>query len=178
MKNTGIMLCTVLLVLTATALAQGKRPNANTETQGAQKLTAADEEAVEQAILDEMYAHHLQGYVADIGKQESGPVYQLRAYFKPNLNSNRAGWVIYKLMPYGQVLRMFSLRSDGLAVLYGRLRDRFPPTQPSYLTVYMDDDQLCQFERDWSKEHFDVLLKPSTDRVAEALARQRKRNAP
>ena len=66
----------------------------------------------------------------------SPDIYELNAYFKPTLNSTGTGWVIYKLMPYGQVLRMFSLRSDGVAVLYGKLRDRFPPTQPSYLTVY------------------------------------------
>jgi hypothetical protein len=43
MKSTGIALCVVLLVLTSTVLAQGKRPNANTETQGDQKLTTAGE---------------------------------------------------------------------------------------------------------------------------------------
>jgi len=178
MKSTGIALCAVLLVLTSTALAQEKRPDANTETQGAQKLTATDEEAVEQAIVDEIYAHHLEGYVADVGKQQSGSVYELNAYFKPTLNSNNAGWVVYKLMPYGQVLRMFTLRSDGVAVLYGKLRDRFPPTQPSYLTVYMDDDELFRFETNALKAHLDVSLKPSAKRVAQALARQKGRTSP
>jgi hypothetical protein len=178
MKSTGIALCAVLLVLTSTALPQGKRLNANTETQGAQKLTTADEEAVEQAIVDEIYAHHLQGYMADVGKQQSGSVYELNAYFKPTLNSNKAGWVVYKLMPYGQVLRMFTLRRDGVAMLYGKLRDRFPPTQPSYLTVYMGDDELCQFETNALKAHFDVSLKPSAERVAQALARQKERTSP
>jgi hypothetical protein len=70
---------------------------------------------------------------------------------------------------------LFSIRSDGLAILYGKLRDHFPPTQPSYLTVYMDDDELCQMEREWKKGQFTVELKPSADRVTEARARQKKR---
>ena len=178
MKSTTIALGIVLLVLTSTALSHGQRSNANSESQGAQKLTMPDEEAVEQAIVDEIYAHHLQGYVTDVGKQQSGSVYELNAYFKPTLNNNKAGWVVYKLMPYGQVLRMFTVRRDGIAVLYGKLRDRFPPTQPSYLTVYMDDDELCRFETNASKAHFDVSLKPNAERVAQALARQKKRTSP
>lgn len=178
MESTRIALGIVLLISTWTALAHGQRSNANAESQGAQKLTTPDEEVVEQAIVDEIYAHNLQGYVADVGKQQSGSVYEFNAYFKPNLNNNKAGWVVYKLMPYGQVLRMFTLRRDGVAVLYGKLRDRFPPTQPSYLTVYMDDDELCRFETNALKAHFDVSLKPSAEGVAQALARQKERTAP
>jgi len=70
---------------------------------------------------------------------------------------------------------MFSVRSEGPAVLFGKLRDRFPPTQPSYLTVYMDDDELCQSKREWSKENFTVELRPTAERVAEGRARQQKR---
>jgi hypothetical protein len=73
------------------------------------------------------------------------------------------------------VYRLFSIGNDGLAILYGKLRDRFPPTHPSYLTVYMDDDELCQLEREWQKGHFTVELKPSAERIAEARARQQKR---
>ena len=178
MKSTRIAPCIALLVLTSPAFAQGTHPNPNTESQGAQKLTTANEEAVEQAIVDEIYAHRLQGYVADVGKQKSGSIYELNAYFKPTLTDNRTGWIIYKLMPYGQVLRMFSLQTDGVAVLYGKLENRFPPTEPSYLTVYMDDEQLCQFEREALKAHFDVALNPSADRVEQALARQKQRTSP
>ncbi|MFZ0935347.1 MAG: hypothetical protein WB359_17480 [Bryobacteraceae bacterium] len=176
-----IALSVVLLIVGSTittVMAQEKPPSTNTRSNDARKLSTTDEKAVMQAIVDEIYAHHLQGYVADVGKQEPGSVYELNAYFKPTLNSTGTGWVIYKLMPYGQVLRMFSLRSDGVAVLYGKLRDRFPPTQPSYLTVYMNDEELYQFETEALRTHFDVMLKPSAERVAQALARQKERISP
>ncbi len=177
MRQVKILLSFVLLALVQVSIAQ--KTNASpSKSDSSQVLTTADKDAVMQAIVDEMYAHHLQGYVADIGKQTSGPAYRIRAYFKPTLNNDRAGWVIYKLMPYGEVLRLFTVRSDGLAVLYGKPQDRFPPTQPSYLTVYMDDDELCRFKMEWAKAHFEVELKPNADRVAEALAREQKRKLP
>ncbi|MGA9854687.1 MAG: hypothetical protein WBR29_05355 [Gammaproteobacteria bacterium] len=177
MKYLKTVLSIVLLIAGLTATAQETQLGANSKANAAQKLTPV-EEAVTLAIVDEIYAHHLQGFVADVGKQQSASVYELNAYFKPALNSKKVGWVVYKLMPYGQVLRMFTLRQDGVAVLYGKLRDRFPPTQPSYLTVYMDDDELCRFETNALKVHFDVSLKPSAERVAQAVARQKERTSP
>jgi len=172
----------VTLALLFLALSQGvgqeSKAGSAERSDNARPLSQADKDAVMQAILDEMYVDNLQPYVIDVGKELSRSEYQLNIYFKPTLNKDNAGWVIYKLMPYGEVYRLFSIRSDGLAIIYGKLRDRFPPTQPSYLTVYMDDDQLCQIKKEWSKEHFAVELKPSADRVAEALARQQKRNSP
>jgi hypothetical protein len=159
-------------------VSQERGSSQNEKNDEIQPLAPSDKAAVKQAIVDEMYANQLQGFGFDVGKQISDSDYQLKAYFKPSLNRNGAGFVIYKLMPYGEVLRLFSVRSDELAVLYGKLRDRFPPTQPSYLTVYADDDELCKMKRDWQKEYFTVELKPSAERVAEALARERKRNSP
>ncbi len=169
----------VTLALLFLALSQGvgqeNKAGRAERSANARPLSEADKDAVVQAILDEMYVDNLQPYVIDVGKELSRSEYQLNIYFKPTLNKDNAGWVIYKLMPYGQVYRLFSIRSDGLAILYGKLRDRFPPTQPSYLTVYMDDDDLCQMERDWGKGHFTVQLKPSAERLAQARARQKKR---
>jgi hypothetical protein len=172
-------LISVTLALLFFALSQltGQEGKAGSDERGDSTLplSQVDKDAVVQAILDEMYVDNLQPYVIDVGKELSRSEYQLNIYFKPNLNKDNAGWVIYKLMPYGEVYRLFSIRSDGLAILYGKVRDRFPPTQPSYLTVYMDDDDLCQMERDWGKEHFTVQLKPSVERLAQARARQKKR---
>ena len=168
----------VILVMLFAVLSQGlgQECKAGAEKSGdARPLSQTDKDAVMQAILDEMYVNNLQPHVIDVGKELSLSEYKLNIYFKPNLNRDNAGWVIYKLMPYGQVYRLFSIRNDGLAILYGKLRDRFPPTHPSYLTVYMDDDELCQFEREWQKGHFTVELKPSAERIAEARARQQKR---
>src|SRR5580658_83101 len=168
-----ILFAFVFLTLVQGSIAQDRNANPNARSDNAQTLSTAGKNAVMQAIVDEMYAHHLQGFGFDVGKQVSNSEYQLNAYFKPTLDRNGEGWVIYKLMPYGEVLRLFTWRNDGLAVLYGKLRDHFPPTQPSYLTVYMDDDELCQLKREWSKEHLAVNLKPSAERFAEALARDR-----
>lgn len=156
---------------------QKRNANLDEKTDNGRLLSASDRNAVVQAIVDEMYANDLQPYVIDVGTALSPSEYQMNLYFKPTLNKEGAGWVIYKLMPYGEVYRLFSIRSDGLAILYGKLRDRFPPTQPSYLTVYMDDGDLCKIENEWQKEHFTVELKPSSLRIAEAQARNRKRNA-
>jgi len=175
MKQIIPLTLTLLLLAVSQCVGQERKASPNEKIDNAQPLSAPDKDAVVQAIVDEMYANDLQPYVMDIGKEVSRSEYQVNVYFKPTLNSNRAGWVIYKLLPYGEVLRMFTLRSDGTAVLFGKLRDRFPPTQPSYLTVYMDDDELCQTKREWQKGHFTVELKPSADRVAEARARQQKR---
>jgi len=168
----------LLFVALPPSVGQERKASPDEKSDNARPLSAADRNAVMQAIVDEIYANSLQGYGFDVGKQTSASAYQLEAYFKPTLKKDNAGWVIYKLMPYGEVLRMFTIRRDGMAVLFGKLRDRFPPTQPSYLTVYMDDDELCQMKREWGKGHFTVELKPSADRVAEARARERKRNAP
>lgn len=178
MKYMAIVLSLVLLIMGLTAAGQEPPLDTNTQANGVQKLTPVEEKAVTRAIVDEIYVHHLQGYVADVGKQQSASIYELNAYFKPTLNSNKVGWVVYKLMPYGQVLRMFTLRRDGVAVLYGKLRDRFPPTQPSYLTVYMDDGELCRFETNALKANFNVSLRPSAERVGQAVARQKERTSP
>jgi hypothetical protein len=167
------------LVLSFLALSQvvgqEQKATADDKSDNTRPLSEADKDAVVQAIIDEMYVNNLQPYVIDVGKELARSEYQLNIYFKPSLNKNNGGWVVYKLMPYGQVYRLFSMRSDGLAILYGKLRDHFPSTQPSYLTVYMDEDELCQIEREWQKGHFTVQLKPSAARIAEARARQQKR---
>lgn len=165
----------LLFLVLSPVIAQEHKARTEDKSDNVRPLSQVDKDAIVQAITDEMYVNNLQPYVIDVGKELSSSEYQLNIYFKPTLNKDSVGWVIYKLMPYGQVYRLFSLRSDGLAVLYGKLRDHFPPTQPSYLTVYMDDDDLCRMEREWQKGHFTVELKPSAGRIAEARARQQKR---
>jgi hypothetical protein len=174
-RITSITLVLLVLALSQ-AVGQQHTARTNDNSDNARPLSQANKDAVVQAIIDEMYANNLHPYVIDVGKELSRSQYQLNLYFKPTLNKDNVGWVIYKLMPYGQVYRLFSIRGDGLAIIYGKLRDHFPPTQPSYLTVYMDDDQLCQMEKEWQKGHFEVELKPSVDRVLEAQERQKKRD--
>jgi hypothetical protein len=51
----------------------------------------------------------------------------------------------------------------------------FPPTEPSYLAVYMDDDDLIQLKRTWLRANFVISLKPTKDRIGQAAARQKTR---
>jgi hypothetical protein len=53
-------------------------------------------------------------------------------------------------MPYGEVLRDFVIRRNGLVVLSGDPQNRFPQTQESNTkTVYLDDDKVCGMKQDW-----------------------------
>lgn len=165
----------ILALVPTSGMTQERNTTSKGSNDNAKVLSSAEREAVKLAIIDEIYANHLQGHVVDVGKNISDSKYEVVVYFKPIISDKR-GWVIYKLMPYGEVLRMFTLRGDGLAVLYGKLRDRFPPTQPSYLTVYMDDDELCRLKTDWLKSSFIVETKPEAARVSAAKSRGLKRN--
>ena len=173
----SVSLVLLLLFVPAEALSQGTNVHPNDGGDKTRPLTQADKDAVVEAIQDEMYVSQLQPEVIDVGVEVSSSEYQMEAYFKPTLNKDGEGWIIYKLMPYGEVSRMFEVDPSGLGVLYGRLRNRFPPTEPSYLTVYMDDDELCRMKKDWGKSYFTVELKPSAKRIAEARVRQRRRKA-
>jgi hypothetical protein len=175
MRRTVSITLALLFLALSQVVGQEQKARTDDKSDNARPLSQADKDAVIQAIVDEMYVNNLHPYVIDVGKELSRSEYQLNIYFKPSLNKNNVGWVIYKLMPYGQVYRLFSMRTDGLAILYGKLQDHFPPTQPSYLTVYMDDDELCQIERDWQKGHFTVQIEPTADAISEARARQKKR---
>jgi hypothetical protein len=139
-----------------------------------QATTKAVIQAVVQAIEDEIYVRGYQTKFADIGAPDGPTGHRVPAYIEPSLAQGR-GWVIYKLMPYGEVYRMFYVRKDGLVVLHGNPRNGFPPTQPDYLTVYMSDKELCQLKGQWLKTSFVVETEPSAATVSAARARDLKR---
>lgn len=176
MRRIACIISLLLITAVPHGICQTARANVKTGSGSSYALTPSEKDAAKQAIVDEIYANSLQGYVADVGLKTSNSVYSLTVYFKPSLNADKEGWVIYKLMPYGQVLRMFTIRNDGIAVLFGNLRDHFPPTEPSYLTVYMNDDELCRNEKEWEKDFVEVHLIPTRDRVSAAHRRQRQRS--
>lgn len=141
-------------------------------------VTHAQQKAVILAIEDEVYALKLQGYYGDVGRPVGEPfAHRLTAYIQPTLHGG-AGWVIYKLMPYGQVYRLFKVfktKAGDLAVLYGKPSNGFPPTEPSYLTVYMSSQELCRLEGTWRRVGFVIQIKPSASRVRQAVGRQKER---
>lgn len=141
----------------------------------------SDVEAVIQAIEDEIYDYGYQGFGFDYaGKPVQQGEYRLPVYFRPYLGRGKdlgevakgEGFVIYKYPPFGEVFRLFTLEKGGLAVVYGNPEFGFPPTHPNFLTLFMDDDEVCQYKHDWVKAYFVVDLKPSAERLHQAAERQ------
>jgi hypothetical protein len=145
------------------------------------KISEPEVKAVIQAVEDEIYDYGFQKQFYQMGEEvgvsPNAPRSRMRIYIQPEINAEDGGGrVIYKLMPYGEVLRDFIVRKDGLVVLDGDPQNGFPPTQESSTkTVYMDDDEVCQMKRDWLKDFFVVDDSPSTQRIEEATQRQKLR---
>jgi len=138
------------------------------------RITDKIADGVVTAIEDEIYASNGQHAYADMGQSTNGDEHLLPVYIQPTMKRGLA-WVIYKFMPYGEVIRMFYVK-HGLAILHGDPRNGFPPTQPDYLTVYMSDEQLCKLKHTWIKKHFIIELSPSKQRITMARKRQLRRH--
>ena len=141
----------------------------------ARAVTKPEIAALTLAIQDEMYDEGCEGYGYDASGVGHGTTYGLPLYVNPAWNQSGLSWAIYKLLPLGEVLRMFSIRSDGLAELDGHPEWNFPPTEPSYLTVYMDDDELCKVKHQWIRTTLTLDAKPSQTVVLQASKRQKLR---
>ena len=164
MMRMAIATLLVLFILSSFSYTGRERP-----------LAHQDVKAVTLAIEDEIYDEGCQGYGADASESIQDGHYELPLYIKPSLNDQDLGSAIYKLLPVGEVLRTFSVDPNGLAVMYGHPEWNFPPTEPSYLTVYMKDEALCQSKHDWVRAKITLELAPSKDRLREAATRQRQR---
>jgi hypothetical protein len=145
------------------------------------KLSDTEAKAVVQAVEDEIYDYGYQKHFyqmgENIGTLPNAPRTRMRIYLEPEVNlTDESGRVIYKLIPYGEVLRDFIIRKNGLVVLAGDPQNGFPPTQESNTkTVYLDDDQVCRMKRDWLRRFFVVDDSPSPERLQEAVQRQKLR---
>ncbi|MFZ3200971.1 MAG: hypothetical protein ACLQMT_06410 [Candidatus Acidiferrales bacterium] len=138
-------------------------------------VTQADVQALILAIQDEIYDEGCQGYDADASEKGIDHSFQLPLYVQHSFNGSGLAWAIYKFLPEGEVLREFALNDHGLVYLGGHPEWHFPPTEPSHLTVYMDDDQLCQFKHEWIRTSFALELRPTAQRLHEAAERQKLR---
>ncbi|MGI0133521.1 MAG: hypothetical protein ACREBW_00990, partial [Candidatus Micrarchaeaceae archaeon] len=83
--------------------------------------------------------------------------------------------VIYKLMPYGQIYRVFYIDAAGDATLDGNPQNGFPITQSSHQTVFMDDLDVCRDEQSWMDTSFIVDTSPTLDMIKDAAQRQKQR---
>lgn len=140
-------------------------------------VTSADVQGLILAIQDETYDEGCQGYGFDASATHDDRSYQLPLYVDRSFNAQGIAWSIYKLLPIGEVLRAFGVDNDGLATIYGHPEWRFPPTELSYLTVYMNDDELAHLKHDWMRTSFTLELRPTAARLQEAASRQKMRLA-
>ncbi len=171
-RETQMKILTLLLVFFSFSIQA--HPQSQT-----QKVSESEVKAVIQAIEDEIYDYGYQKQFyhmgEDVGTSPNAPRSRMRIYIEPEVDTeDRGGRVIYKLMPYGEVLRDFIIRKNGLAVLDGDPQNGFPQTEESSTqTVFMDDDEVCQMKHDWLKAFFVVDDSPSPERIHEAAQRQK-----
>ncbi len=140
-----------------------------------QALSPKQIAAVVVAIEDEIYDYSDQEAFLDVGRDTNGPMgrsFALPVYVNPHLRADGTGEVIYKKMPYGEVLREFHINPSGMVVFNSDPEIGFPVTQPSHLTLFMDDSELCQDKTHWRHREFTILYDPPRDFVVQAAKRQ------
>jgi hypothetical protein len=134
---------------------------------------------IRQALEDEIYDYGYYGGFYQIGENTGTAQHWIarsRLYINPVYDTvDGNGAVIYKLMPYGQVYRVFFIDKNGDIKLDGNPQNKFPITQPSHQTVFMDEDELCRFESTWIKTTLVVNTEPTTETIRTAAHRQKVR---
>lgn len=165
------LLC--ILFLTALVLPLNAQDSSQ-ETRDSKELLPA----VAQAIEDELYDLRHEGLyfqIDDNGGGDSSPA-QISMYVSKTIAPNGTGVVVYKDMPDGEVYRYFVVDSDGLIKLSGEPTSKFPPHGGSMLTVYMTDEEVCDFIQNKAyKAKFTINPKASAERIRDAENRQLKR---
>jgi hypothetical protein len=134
--------------------------------------------AVAQAIEDELYdLRHEKLYfqIDENSGGDSSPA-EISMYVSKGISPNGTGVVIYKNMPYGEVYRYFNVGSDGAVKLAGNPTSKFPPTGGSMLTVYMTEEEVCDFIQNKAyKFKFTINPVASPKRIRDAEDRQLRR---
>jgi hypothetical protein len=128
------------------------------------------------AVEDEIYDYKQEKSFVNIGSTGAiGVATQVPIYIAKSISDRNIGWVLYKDMPHGEVLRRFIIQDDGLVVLYGDPELDFPAQQPDTKAVYLDDEDICQFIGTAMKKTFTVDPNVSNQRIADAEKRQMRR---
>jgi len=136
------------------------------------KPSAQDVTAIVQAVEDEIYDWGYEGKFTGVGNTGAidSPT-DITLFIYPDIEDRRGG-VLYKLMPFGEVVRQFDLRADGIVVLEGNPLNGFPSSQPDTRTIYIDDDFVCQYKQKAIRATFRVDPYVSQARRREAIQRQ------
>jgi len=136
-------------------------------------------EKLKQAVEDEIYDYGNFAEFYGIGDNVGTPQYwnaRAHLFINPLYSSTEQhGAVIYKLMPYGQIYRLFYIDATGDVTLDGAPQNHFPITQPSHQTVFMDDLDVCRREQSWIDTFFIVDTLPTLDMIKDAAQRQKQR---
>ena len=134
--------------------------------------------AVAQAIEDELYDLRREKLYFQVDENSGGdnsPA-EISMYVSKEISPNGTGVVVYKDMPYGEVYRYFDVGSDGLVKLSGDPMSKFPANGGSMLTVYMTDEDVCDFIQNKAyKGKFTINTVASPKRIREAENRQLQR---
>jgi len=142
-------------------------------------LKPSEIEKLKQAVEDEIYDYGYFTEFYEIGDNVGTPQHwkaRVHIFINPVYNvANQHGEVIYKLMPYGQIYRLFFIDARGDITLDGDPHNRFPITQPSHQTVFMDDLDVCRDEQSWIDTFFIVDTSPTLDMIKDAAQRQKQR---
>lgn len=141
-------------------------------------LNQSQTKALVQAVQDEIYDREYQGFFFP----EGGPVGDLISesrvrvplYIDPLIEDGE-GQAVYKLMPHGEVLRLFHVRDDGMIVLDGDPELGFPASQPNRKTVYLKDADVDRMKHEWVKSSFEIDLSPSIATIQDVVRRQKQR---
>ena len=142
------------------------------------RLTQSQTRALVQAVQDEIYDREYQGYFfpegGPVGEVISESRTRVPLYVDPVVEEGE-GEAIYKLMPYGEVLRLFHVHKDGTVVLDGDPELGFPASQPNRKTLYLGDRDVNRMKREWVKSSFDIDLSPRPEAIQDVVRRQKQR---
>jgi len=149
-------------------------PMARAQQAGLQGNAVTDSEIrlVITAIRDEIYTNNYAPRYVDL-QQDS-----LALYVRPQKEAGEI-WVIYKLLPFGEILRVASLSPDAsLMLLAGNPANGFPITRSSaMLTLFIPDDSVIRMKTQWRRVWFSINTRPSAAEKELAAQRQAHRYA-
>lgn len=172
MKRAMFLIICLLVTFSSGASAQTRAQS--------RRLTPAEIKAIDAAVQDEIYDYGYFERFYQIGQNIGTPTHWIarsHIFINPIYDiANGVGQIIYKLMPHGEIYRLFYLSSDGDVQLDGDPQNDFPITQPSRLTVYMDEEDVCHYEQTWIEEFFTIDTAPSDEIIAAAAKRQKDRS--
>jgi len=148
-------------------------PQALPPASAGHKPTERQVAAIVQAVEDEIYDWGYEKDFTNIGTTGaiSSPT-DVPVFITPELDDDGKGSVIYRFMPFGEVLRRFGFRPDGMAVLWGNPWNEFPASQPDTRTIYLNDDDICAFKQRAIRTTFEVDPDVPRARREEAIHRQ------